>query len=70
MKNSEVREFSDKELLERIESEKETLVRMRLNHAVSPLDNPIKLRDTKRNIARLLTELRKRELNSSEQSKS
>jgi len=70
MKNSEVKEFSDKELLERIESEKETLVRMRLNHAVSPLDNPIKLRDSKRNIARLLTELRKRELNSSEQSKS
>ncbi len=41
MKNSEVRELSDKELLERIENEKETLVRMKLNHAVSPLDNPI-----------------------------
>ncbi len=70
MKNSEVRELSDKELRERIESEKETLVRMRLNHTVSPLDNPMKIRDTKRNIARLLTEARKRELSSSEQSKS
>jgi large subunit ribosomal protein L29 len=68
MKNSEVREFSLKELKERIESEKEILVRMRLNHAVSPLDNPIKLRDAKKNVARLLTELRKRE--TSEQSKS
>jgi large subunit ribosomal protein L29 len=70
MKNSEVREFSLKELKERIESEKEILVRMRLNHAVSPLDNPIKLRDAKKNVARLLTELRKRETSESEQSKS
>jgi large subunit ribosomal protein L29 len=70
MKNSEVREFSDKELLERIESEKETLVRLRLNHAVSPLDNPMKIRDTKKNIARLLTEFRNRDLTKGEQSKS
>jgi large subunit ribosomal protein L29 len=70
MKNSEVREFSLKELKERIESEKEILVCMRLNHAVSPLDNPIKLRDAKKNVARLLTELRKRETSESEQSKS
>ncbi len=70
MKNSEVIELSDKELLERINSEKETLVRMRLNHAVSPLDNPMKIRDTKKNIARLLTELRKREQSPREQSKS
>jgi len=70
MKNSEIRELSLKELRERIDSEKETLVRMRLNHAVSPLDNPIKLRDTKRVIAKLMTELRKRELSESEESKS
>ncbi len=68
MKNSEVIELSDKELLERINTEKETLVRMRLNHAVSPLDNPMKIRFTKKNIARLLTEFRKREQR--EQSKS
>ncbi len=70
MKNSEVRELSTKELLERIDTEKENLVRMRLNHAVSPLDNPIKLRDLKSDIARLMTELRKRELDESEQKKS
>lgn len=70
MKNSEIKELSLKELRERIEGEKETMVRMKLNHAVSPLDNPIKLRDSKKNIARLMTELRKRELSETEQSKS
>lgn len=70
MKNSEVRELTTKELLERIDSEKENLVRMRLNHAVSPLDNPIKLRDLKKDIARLTTEKRKRELGKSEQKES
>ncbi len=70
MKNSEVKELSDKELLERINTERETLARMRMNHAVSPLDNPIKIRDAKKNIARLLTERQKRETGKSEQSKS
>jgi len=70
MKNSEVRELTTKELLERIDSEKENLVRMRLNHAVSPLDNPIKLRDLKKDIARLTTEKKKRELGKSEQKES
>ena len=58
---SEIREFSTKELIERIEVEKNTLVRMRLNHAVSPLDNPMKLRFARKNIARLITELNKRQ---------
>jgi large subunit ribosomal protein L29 len=70
MKNSEVKELSLKDLKERIESEKETLVRLKMNHVVSPLDNPIKLRDARKNIARLLTELRKRDLNPGAESKS
>lgn len=69
MKNSEVKELSLKELRERIFSVKENLVRMRLNHAVSPLDNPNVIKETKRDIARLMTELRKRELSESESSK-
>ncbi len=70
MKNSEVKELTDKELRERIESEKENLVRLRLNHAVSPLDNPIKIRDVKKDIARLMTELKNRELGQSEHKES
>lgn len=63
MKNSEIREFTTKELEERIDTEKTMLTRLKLNHAVSPLDNPLKIKQTRKNIARLMTELRKRELN-------
>jgi len=60
MKMTEIKELATKELEERIELEKNTLVRMRLNHAVSPLANPMKLKFTRRDIARMMTELNKR----------
>jgi len=60
MKNSEIKELSTKELKERVDSEMELLTRLKLNHAVSPLDNPIKIRDSRKNIARMNTELVKR----------
>ncbi|MGC8802272.1 MAG: 50S ribosomal protein L29 [Bacteroidales bacterium] len=62
MKMSEIRELTTKELEERIEAEKIMLTRLKINHAVSPLDNPMKIRHTRRDIARMLTELRKRQL--------
>jgi len=62
MKTSEIKELTTKEIVERIDIEKENLVRLRLNHAVSPLENPLKLKDTKKNLARLKTILRQREL--------
>ena len=63
MKTSEIRELSTPDILERIDTEKTMLVRMKLNHAITPLDNPQKVRGVKLTIARLLTELRNRELN-------
>ncbi len=63
MKISEIKELSTKEIVERIHTEEGSLVRLRLNHAVSPLENPMKLKESKRNIARLKTVLRNRELN-------
>jgi large subunit ribosomal protein L29 len=63
MKTSEIKELSKPDLLERIDTERTMLVRMRLNHAITPLDNPQKLREVKLTIARLLTELRSREIN-------
>jgi large subunit ribosomal protein L29 len=63
MKYSEIEQLTTKELEERIEGEKSLLVRLKMNHAVSPLDNPNQIKDARRNVARLLTELRKRELN-------
>jgi len=62
MKSSEIKELSLQELQERLESEETLMVRMKMNHAVSPLDNPNKLVETRRNIARLKTEVRARQI--------
>lgn len=69
MKNSEIREFTEKELEERIENEKGMLNKMQLNHAISPLDNPMKIKHARKNIARLKTELKRRamQINEKEQ---
>jgi len=63
MKISEIKELSTKEVVEKLQVEKENLVRLKLNHAVSPLDNPMKIQISKKDIARLKTVLRERELN-------
>jgi len=60
MKTNEIRELSVKEIAERIENEKNLIFRQKMNHAISPLDNPMKIRDTRRNIARLETILRQK----------
>ena len=62
MKATELRELTVKELEERIDNEKNTLVKQKLNHAISPLDNPQKIKETRRNIARLLTVLHQKQL--------
>lgn len=63
MKYSEIKELSNQELLERIDNEKTALTRMKLNHAISPLENPQKIKESRKIIARLMTEKRKREMN-------
>jgi large subunit ribosomal protein L29 len=63
MKASEIRELSTQEIQERIDDFKNVLVRMRLNHAVSPLDNQNKIGETKIDIARLKTEIKARQIN-------
>jgi large subunit ribosomal protein L29 len=67
MKTSEIREMNTPDLIERIDTEKTIMVRMKLNHAITPLDNPQKIKHTRQTIARLMTELRKRQMK--EQSK-
>ena len=61
-KQEAIREMSTTDLKERVEQAREQLVKIKLNHAVSPLDNPNQIRETRKNIARYLTELRRREL--------
>ncbi len=68
MKISEVRELSTSEIEERIDTEKNLLLKLKMNHAVSPLDNPLKIPAARRNIARLKTELRQRMLKEKQKS--
>ena len=63
MKATEIKELSTLEIKERIDDYKNVLIRMRLNHAVSPLENPNQIGETKRDIAKLKTELRFRQIN-------
>ena len=68
MKTAEIRELSIKELEERIENEKAQLVKLKLNHTISPLDNPMKITVTRKNIARLKTILGERDLKENKKS--
>jgi large subunit ribosomal protein L29 len=63
MKISEIKELTKNEIVEKLQLEKENLVRLKLNHSVSPLDNPMKIKVSKKNIAMMKTVLRERELN-------
>jgi large subunit ribosomal protein L29 len=53
MKTSEIKELSTRDLIERIDTERTMLVRIKLNHAITPLDNPQKIRQVKLTIYRL-----------------
>lgn len=63
MKQNEIVVLSDQELKEKIEAEKNKLVKLKLQHSVSPIENPMEIRKTRRIIARLLTEVNKRQRN-------
>ncbi|MCC8155037.1 MAG: 50S ribosomal protein L29 [Tannerellaceae bacterium] len=63
MKIAEIRELSTQELLERVDAEVAALDQMVINHSISPMDNPAQIKQLRRTIARLKTELRQRELN-------
>jgi len=62
MKASEIKELTTQELQEKLVEEKGNLAKLRLTHTVSQLENPLKLRDTRKDIARIETELRTRQL--------
>ncbi len=60
MKQEVIKELSKTDIVERLEEERKHLTRLKLNHTVSPLENPHDIKSNKRTIARLETELRKR----------
>ncbi len=62
MKPKVIREMSTGELRERLAEEKKQLQKLKLNHAVSPLENPMKIQAYRKIVARINTELRTREI--------
>jgi len=60
MKQEVIRELSTPELIERLEEEHIQLSKLKMNHAISPLENPNKIKVYRRTVARLTTEVVKR----------
>jgi large subunit ribosomal protein L29 len=58
MKQSQIKELTLTEIKDLIQEETVSLSKLRFNHSVSPLENPVKLREIRRNIARLKTALK------------
>ncbi|MBP3837820.1 MAG: 50S ribosomal protein L29 [Prevotella sp.] len=63
MKMKEVKGLETKDLVEKLENTVEKYQQMKLNHSVTPLENPSQIKATRRDIARMKTELHQRELN-------
>ncbi|MEX2597129.1 MAG: 50S ribosomal protein L29 [Salibacteraceae bacterium] len=60
MKSTVIREMTTDEVQDALSNERESLAKMRMQHAISPLENPLVLNTKRKIIARLLTELTKR----------
>ncbi|WP_025764319.1 50S ribosomal protein L29 [Dyadobacter tibetensis] len=57
MTSKEIKELSQDQLKEQIAQERERLLRLKFAHAISPIENPMRIRASRKEIAKLLTEL-------------
>jgi large subunit ribosomal protein L29 len=69
MKNSEITGLSQEELVVRIAEEKENLVKLKFAHTISAIENPTRIKKVRRDIARLNTEVTKRKVESTSETK-
>jgi large subunit ribosomal protein L29 len=60
MKNKDIIALTDQEIADRLKEEKEALGKMKINHNISPVENPMTIRSSRKLIARLSTEATKR----------
>ncbi|MFG6354574.1 MAG: 50S ribosomal protein L29 [Alistipes sp.] len=60
MKSAEIKDMSVQDLQERIAAEKANLTQLKVQHAVSPVENPSLIKKSRRDIARMLTILRQK----------
>ena len=63
MKNSELRGLSLDELRNKLTVEKENYGKLKFAHSITPIENPIKIKETRKLVARIETEIRAKELN-------
>ncbi|MEZ3591480.1 MAG: 50S ribosomal protein L29 [Muribaculaceae bacterium] len=63
MKKEEIKELSTQDLKDRLAEMEKDYRQLKINHSISPLDNPAKITADRKMIARVKTELRQRELN-------
>ena len=63
MEIQEINKLETSELVEKLENAQAALHQMKLNHAITPLENPSQIKGARRDIARMKTVLRQRELN-------
>jgi large subunit ribosomal protein L29 len=66
LNKEDIKQLTTEELLEKARETKVQLKKLEFNHAISAIENPLHIRAMRRDIARLLTELRSRELSNSE----
>ena len=57
MKNSEIKALTVEQLKQTLVEEQDRLLKLKFAHAVSPIENTMRIRNTRRLIARLMTEL-------------
>ena len=62
MKQSEIKELSTDELQDKLRSLKKSYTDLKMSHDISPLETPMELRAIRKTVARVATELTKREL--------
>lgn len=62
MKQQEIKELSTNDLIEKLDEWQNQLIKLKLNHSISPLDNPGKIKVYRRTIARMKSELQRRDV--------
>jgi len=69
MKSNVLIEMPENEINDLLIEERERLAKMKMSHSVSPLENPHQIRYARKNIARILTELKRREIQTEQKNK-
>lgn len=63
LKQVDIKGLNTQELLDRLEELRSKLLKLKISNAIATIENPMQIREIRRTIARIKTEIRKRELN-------